>query len=100
MALTPPFDPLAGQDSRRFFDGGVVPDDWRAVTFDTDLTDHVVGLYVGAGGNISVYMCQAQSGSSPVTIVGAVTGSIIPGRFRVVNSAGTTASNLMALLFL
>jgi hypothetical protein len=97
---TLPFDGDKGQSSKRLWDGGVVPDDWQPITVDTDLGDHVVGIYVGVGGDITAWCCQSDFGQAGRLIKAAPAGSIIPGRFRYVGSAGTTASSLMALVYL
>ena len=97
---TLPFDGISGQDSKRFYDGGVIPDDWQPITVDTDLGDHVVGIYVGVAGDLTVWCCQAQLGQAGRLIKAAPAGAIIPGRFRYVGSVGTTATNLMALVWL
>lgn len=97
---TLPFDAGAGGDTRRFYDGGVVPDDWQPITVDTDLGDHVVGIYVGVTGDLTVWLCQAPLGQPGRLIKAVPAGSIIPGRFRYVGSAGTTATSLMALVWL
>jgi hypothetical protein len=96
---TLPFDATAGQDSIRLYRGGVVPDDWIPITVDTDLGDRVAGIYVGVGGDLTVWCCQAQPGQAGRLIKAAPAGAILPGRFRYVGSTGTTASSLMALVF-
>jgi hypothetical protein len=51
-------------------------------------------IYVGGAGNISVVMLD----DSTIPFAGLVAGSILPIRVKRVNSTGTTATNLVALL--
>jgi hypothetical protein len=96
---TLPFDATAGQDTIRLYKGGVVPDLWLPVTVDTDLGDRVAGIYVGVAGDITAWFCQAQAGASGVLFKAAPAGAILPGRFRYIGSTGTTATNLLAAIF-
>jgi hypothetical protein len=96
---TLPFDATGGQDTIRLYKGGVVPDDWVPIVVDTDLGDRVAGIYVGVAGDLTVWLCQAAAGQAGRLIKAAPAGAILPGRFRYVGSAGTTATNLMALIF-
>lgn len=98
MAFPPPYE--AGQQSRRFYDGGVIPDAAAAVTTGTDLGEHCVGLYIGVGGDVSVYFNTDPNGATPVLFKAVPQGAILPGRFRSVDAAATTATNIVALLYL
>lgn len=97
---TLPFDAYAGSDVRTFWQGFPVPDDWQPITVDTDLGDHVCGIYVGVSGDLTVWCCKAQFGQAGRLIKAAPAGQVQWGRFRYVGSAGTTATNLMALVYL
>ena len=59
-----------------------------------DLDVAVRGIYVGAGGNLRVLL---EDDTSPVTLVGVITGVIYPLRVRRVYSSSTTASSLIGL---
>ncbi len=59
-----------------------------------NLTFFSRAIYVGGAGNISVVMLN----DSTVTFIGLLAGSVLPVRVKRVNSAGTTATNLIALL--
>lgn len=60
----------------------------------TDLTFVTRGLYVGAGGDVSVDM--AETGTS-IVFVGVPTGTLLPVRVKRVRSTGTTATSIVAL---
>lgn len=62
-----------------------------AITVGTDFSNSFRGIYVGAGGNITVKMMDGTT----VQFVAAVTGSVIPVRGIGVSAA--TASSLVAL---
>lgn len=66
----------------------VTPDD------GTDLTATCRGLYIGAAGNVAVYM---KGSTTSVSFVGAEAGTILPIRCDRVLSTGTTATNIVAL---
>ena len=51
---------------------------------------NVRAIYVGSGGNIRV----TTEGGDTVTIVGAVTGSVLPIQVKCIYSTSTTASSL------
>jgi hypothetical protein len=60
----------------------------------TDFTRRVRGLYVGGAGDISAVF----SDGSTATLAGVPAGSVLPAYIRRVNSTGTTATNIVALL--
>ena len=76
---------------------GAPSDKAEAITpSDTlDLTNATRGIYVGGSGDIT---CIMASDSSSVTFSSVNTGSILPIRVKRVESTGTTATNLIALL--
>lgn len=63
-------------------------------TSDTvDQEPLIQAIYVGVGGAIKVTM----RGSGTVTLMGAVSGSVIKIRPQLIFAIGTTATNLIAL---
>ena len=75
-------------------DSTFIPYDYVAIT-PSDTVDFAMcrGIWVGAGGTI---VAVTATGNAR-TIVGALTGTIVPGYFTRVNSTSTTASSLMAI---
>lgn len=68
--------------------GAVVP------TPDADIVPtYCRALWVGAAGNVAVITSVGET----VTFVGVQAGTLIPMRVKQVKSAGTTATNLLAL---
>lgn len=69
----------------------------EAVALDTDLISSQLGkpraLYVGVTGNVSL----VASDGSVATFVAVPGGTVLPVRFKRVNSSGTTASSLVAI---
>lgn len=65
----------------------------ETVVLDTNLTQTSRALYVGTTGNIAV----VASDGSTATFFGVPGGTVLPVRCRRVNSAGTTAANLVSL---
>jgi len=61
-----------------------------------DLTYHTRGLYIGVAGDVSVEMI-GEEGTTTVTFVGLLAGSILPVRVSRVNSTSTTATSIVAI---
>ncbi len=64
-------------------------------TPDAELEEYSRAIYVGVGGNVSVVMARD---SVTAVFVGVPAGTVLPIRVSQVNSIGTTASNLLALI--
>lgn len=61
---------------------------------DTDELPNVTrGIWVGGAGAVKVTTVKGDT----ITLAGALAGTIIPIRAKLVFSAGTTATNLVAL---
>lgn len=60
---------------------------------DATIIEPTRGIYVGSGGDIAVKFTDGGT----VTLVGAVTGTILPIQVVQVLSTGTSASSLVAL---
>jgi len=73
----------------------LVPSDAVAVTPSDTARIHLVGLYIGTGGDIAVV--PAREGAVAVTLAAVPAGSIIPLAIRQVLSTGTTASGIVGL---
>lgn len=73
---------IPGEDA-----GAVTPSD------SVNLTQTARALYVGGFGNISL----VTAAGSTVTFSNVQTGTILPVRVRRVNSASTTATNIVAI---
>jgi hypothetical protein len=65
------------------------------VTPDQDFEHKTSGLYIGAGGDVSI----VQANGKTVVFTAAVAGSLLSVQATRVNSAGTTAANLVALFY-
>lgn len=51
-------------------------------------------LYIGVGGNVEVIL---QGDSSSIILIGVPTGTFLPLMIKQVNTAGTTATDIIAL---
>lgn len=63
------------------------------IALDTPLPRFTRGLYVGVAGNVSVVMAD----ESELTFFGVQGGTLLPIRIKRVVTAGTTATNMLAL---
>lgn len=67
-----------------------------AVTPGDSTTVNFRGLYVGAGGNVAVVF-KDDTTDTAVTLVGVVTGSVLPIAVKKVMSTNTTATSIVGL---
>lgn len=67
---------------------------FEAIILGTPFSTPARGIYVGADGNINIVGLDGTA----VVFVGARAGSVIPVGCTAVNTASTTASNLIALI--
>ncbi len=58
-----------------------------------ELTIYTRGIYVGGAGDIAL----TTVGGDAVTFSGALAGTVLPIRAKIVKSTNTTATNLLAL---
>lgn len=61
---------------------------------DSTVLDMTRSLYIGGSGNLRVVMYHD---STTTDFIGVLVGSILPLRVKQVYSAGTTATNIVAL---
>ena len=74
-------------------DATLIPTKFANVTkSDTVPVNAALGLYIGTGGDVTV---KGADGVSAKFVAGA--GSYLTGRFHMVMSTGTTASDIVAL---
>ena len=63
-----------------------------------DLAGTSKGIYVGAGGDVTLVAVDAPAGAGGVTFRNLPSGSLLPVRARRVLATGTTAADMLALL--
>jgi len=62
-----------------------------------DLIDIPKGIFVGAGGDITMVGLNAPASATGITWKNVPAGSLIPFRARRIMATGTTAANMLAL---
>lgn len=67
-----------------------------AVSPSDSTTVNFRGLYVGAGGNVAVIF-RDDTSDTAVTLVGVVTGTVLPISVKKVMSTNTTATSIVGL---
>lgn len=84
----PPLDPNLKTGPSRIMSG---PVRIRSVTLDTPYGEYATWLYVGGSGDVSILCWDGTS----ITLTGLVAGVWHPIYSLSVNSAGTTATNIL-----
>lgn len=78
------------------YDSTPVPEDYQPITLDADIPGHCVALWIAAAGAVGVLMLDGTARTIPAVPA----GTLIPGRFTRVTTAGTTvaspATNILA----